>query len=142
MILSIPLTVTLKLAMDSNPKTMRIAIERPDPAREFDTQERCRILESWAHMGDTSASIARATVAPGVTTQLHRLLGVDERYLVIRGTGMVRVGELTPEGVGPGDVVAIPAGTSQQISNVGEKDLVFYCICTPPFAPDCYESLE
>jgi mannose-6-phosphate isomerase-like protein (cupin superfamily) len=58
------------------------------------------------------------------------------------GTGMVTVGEMAPEKVGPGDVVIIPAGTAQQISNTGDTDLVFYCICTPRFSPESYESLE
>jgi mannose-6-phosphate isomerase-like protein (cupin superfamily) len=39
-------------------------------------------------------------------------------------------------------VVVIPAGVSQQIQNEGQGDLVFYCICTPRFTPDCYEPLE
>jgi mannose-6-phosphate isomerase-like protein (cupin superfamily) len=67
---------------------------------------------------------------------------VDERYLIIQGTGGVTIGGAAPQQVVPGDVVVIPAGTSQHISNGAETDLVFYCICTPRFSPDCYESLE
>jgi len=40
-----------------------------------------------------------------------------------------------------GDVVVIPAGVSQQIVNCGARDLVFYCICSPRFTPECYEAL-
>jgi mannose-6-phosphate isomerase-like protein (cupin superfamily) len=43
--------------------------------------------------------------------------------------------------VRPGDVVVIPAGESQSIANTGAVDLVFYCICTPRFTPECYEAL-
>jgi mannose-6-phosphate isomerase-like protein (cupin superfamily) len=67
---------------------------------------------------------------------------VDERYLVLSGSGVVTVGDMAPRQVDPGDVVVIPRGTSQQVSNIGKTDLVFYCICTPRFSPDCYESLE
>ena len=77
-----------------------------------------------------------------MTTQLHRLNGVDERYLVIQGTGMVRVGDLPQEALRPGEIVVIPAGTPQQISNLVSGDLVSYCICSPRFSPDCYEALE
>jgi mannose-6-phosphate isomerase-like protein (cupin superfamily) len=42
----------------------------------------------------------------------------------------------------PGDVVVIPAGVPQQISNDGDSDLVFYCICTPRFRKAKYEALE
>jgi mannose-6-phosphate isomerase-like protein (cupin superfamily) len=77
-----------------------------------------------------------------VTTALHRLKGVDECYLISEGTGNVEVGNLSPRPVKPEDVVVIPAGTPQQISNTGKTDLVFYCICTPRFTHECYEDLE
>lgn len=121
---------------------MHPLVRKPDPTSEFMTPERCRILEAWNDASDLAVSIARARVAAGVTTQLHRLRGVDERYVIIEGTGTVRVGDLAQEPVRRGDIVVIPAGTSQQITNVGEGDLVFYCICSPKFSPDCYEALE
>ena len=111
-----------------------------DPAAEFATDERCHILEWWNDPADTDVSIARARVEPGVTTQWHRV-SVHERYLILEGRGRVRVGALAPTEVGSGDVVVIPAGVAQQITNVGESDLVFACICTPRFRPECYEAL-
>jgi mannose-6-phosphate isomerase-like protein (cupin superfamily) len=120
---------------------MQSFVQRLDPHSEFMTAEDCWILEAWNDGSDPAVSIARARVAPGVSTQLHRLRGVDERYAVIQGTGIVRVGDLAPVTVEPGDIVVIPAGTSQQIRNTGDVDLVFYCICTPRFSPDCYEAL-
>lgn len=120
----------------------RPRIVHPDPALEFETEERCHILEVWNVPEDRGVSIARARVRPGVVTQAHRLRTTVERYLVIAGTGEVRVGELPPEPVGPGDVVVIPAGVSQAIRNTGGSDLVFYCVCNPAFRPDDYESLE
>ncbi|MFC3550084.1 cupin domain-containing protein [Lysobacter cavernae] len=117
-------------------------ITSPDPAKEFFTQERCWILEIINSTKDDAVSIARARVEPGVTTQLHRLNGVDERYLIIAGKGAVRVGGGIEHVVGEGDVVVIPSGMSQQIANIGPSDLLFYCICSPRFAPDCYETLE
>ncbi len=121
---------------------MKPRIVHPDPAVEFETDERCHILESWNVPEDREVSIARARVAPGVRTQLHRLGETVERYLMISGEGEVEVGELPPERVGPGDVVVIPAGVPQRIRNVGEADLLFYCICTPAFRQEDYESLE
>jgi mannose-6-phosphate isomerase-like protein (cupin superfamily) len=121
---------------------MQSFVQKSDPDSEFMIPEGCWILESWNDGNDPAVSIARARVGPGVTTQLHRLRGVDERYVVVQGAGVVRVGDLAPCMVGPGDVVVIPAGTSQQISNTGDVDLVFYCICTPRFSSDCYEALR
>jgi len=121
---------------------MQAAIIRPDPAAAFDTAERCRILEVLNHAGDGAVSVAEARVAPGVTTQLHRLHGVVERYLIVEGRGRVEIGGLQPAEVGPGDMVVIPAGVTQQVGNLGAEELVFYCICTPRFTPECYETLE
>lgn len=121
---------------------MQPLIHKPDPSKEYETPECCRILKIWDDDRDGAVSVARATVKPGVTTQPHRLRGVDERYLILQGTGVVKVGEMAPQHVVPGDVVVIPAGTIQQITNNGDTDLVFYCVCTPRFSPKYYESLE
>jgi mannose-6-phosphate isomerase-like protein (cupin superfamily) len=115
---------------------------KPLESQEFATPERCRILESWNNPADPNVSISRARLAPGVTTKLHRLRGVVERYVILEGRGRVHVGSDIVEGVSPGNVVVIPSGITQQITNTGSGDLVFYCICTPRFTQDCYESLE
>jgi mannose-6-phosphate isomerase-like protein (cupin superfamily) len=120
---------------------MNAAIAHPTEDSEFMTTERCMILETWNTPDDRDVSVARARVAPGTTTQLHSV-NVDERYLVISGRGIARVGDLDAEEVGPGDVVAIPSGVPQQITNEGDSDLVFYCVCSPRFSPDGYTSLE
>ncbi|MES1930125.1 cupin [Salinisphaera dokdonensis CL-ES53] len=109
---------------------------------EFDTDERCAILEVSNHPGDPAVSIARARVAPGVTTAWHRLRNTVERYLIASGTGTVEIGDMAPAQVAPGDVALIPADTPQRIHNTGTQDLIFHAICSPRFRPDCYESLE
>ena len=43
-----------------------------------------------------------------------------------------------PTMVSTGDVIVIPAGASQKITNTGKTDLVFYCVCTPRFTEACY----
>jgi mannose-6-phosphate isomerase-like protein (cupin superfamily) len=40
-----------------------------------------------------------------------------------------------------GDVVVIPAGVPQRISNAGPSDLEFYEVCTPRFRPEAYIDL-
>ena len=119
---------------------MNVRIVRPDPTSESPTEERCLILESWNDESDPAVSIARARVAPGATTQLHSL-DVDERYVIVAGGGEVEVGDLPAAAVEPGDVVVIPAGAPQRITNNRDEDLVFYCICTPRFRPDGYVAL-
>jgi mannose-6-phosphate isomerase-like protein (cupin superfamily) len=104
------------------------------------TEERCTLLETWNHPADPAVSLARARVAPGVTTARHSL-SVDERYLIEEGRGRVEVDGVETE-VAPGDVVLIPRGATQRISNLGSEELVFLCVCTPRFEPTRYEDRE
>jgi mannose-6-phosphate isomerase-like protein (cupin superfamily) len=121
---------------------MQPKIAKCDESSEFfASQERCHIVETW-RSPDDEMTIARARVAPGVTTAWHALEGVTERYLIASGTGRMEVGDLPPTDVGLGDTVFIPAGVRQRIANTGASDLVFYCVCTPPFTAKCYRDLE
>ena len=104
------------------------------------TEERCFIVEIWTHPLDPGVSLARARVAPGVTTAKHALAS-DERYLIERGRGRVELDGIETE-VSSGDVVLIPRGTTQRIQNLGSEDLVFLCVCTPRFEPVHYEDRE
>lgn len=108
---------------------------------EFHTDERCHIVEIQNSDDDPGCSIARARVEPGVTTQLHALCDTAERYVILSGVARAVIGgEPTPL-LGPLDVVSIPAGVSQQITNTGSEDLVFLCICTPRFRQENYRDL-
>jgi mannose-6-phosphate isomerase-like protein (cupin superfamily) len=108
---------------------------------EFMTDERCSITELMNLSESPEASLALARVAPGVTTRLHAVRGIVERYVVLSGEGIVEVGGETAE-VGPGDRVLIPAGAPQRITNTGAGELEFYCLCTPRFRPAAYVDLE
>lgn len=105
------------------------------------SSERCFISEIINDDAWPSFSLARCRVEPGVTTQLHAL-SVLELYVVERGRGSMRVGDAAPFDIGPGDTVAISQHAAQNVSNTGDTDLVFFCLCTPRFSQDCYTSLE
>lgn len=113
-------------------------IIRPDPAAEYDTEERCFILEMSNSPADEELSIARARVEPGVTTAWHRVTGTTERYVILEGQGRVEVEGLAPRTVGVGDVVIIPPRARQRIANTGAVDLRFLALCTPRFRPERY----
>jgi mannose-6-phosphate isomerase-like protein (cupin superfamily) len=121
---------------------MRARIKHFDAAAEYFTPELCHINELSNTADDPAASIARARVAPGVTTRWHRLNATTERYVILEGRGRVEIGDLRPLDVGPGDVVLIPPRCRQRITNVGTGDLVFLAICSPRFLPEAYEDLE
>jgi mannose-6-phosphate isomerase-like protein (cupin superfamily) len=106
---------------------------------EYYFKEGCHILELLNTEDDASVSIARARVRPGVTTRLHRLSGITERYVILQGRGCVEVERLGKQSVGPGDVVTIPPRFYQRITNEGNGDLIFLAICTPRFIPEAYE---
>lgn len=107
---------------------------------EFATSERCFITELLNHPTRPEVSLARARVAPGVTTELHAL-DVEETHVIEAGSGMMEVGGERFR-VGPGDSVCIPEATPQRIENDGNVDLVFLCLCRPRFRPEGYVSLE
>ena len=113
-----------------------------DAAREYDTAERCYINELSNDPADHAVSVARARVAPGVSTRWHRVRGIAERYVMLEGQGVVEVGDMPATQVAPGDVVWIPAGERQRIRNTGDGDLVFFAICTPRFVPEAYEDVD
>lgn len=120
---------------------MNEAIRRINLSEEFYTPEGCYIIELSNTPGDADASIARARVAPGVTTRWHRLRGTTERYCILSGRASVEIGKLPPQELGPGDVVLIPPMCRQRITNIGSGELIFLAICTPRFSNHAYEDI-
>lgn len=121
---------------------MSAKVYKADRSTEFYTPERCYITEVANTSDDESLSVAIARVEPGVTTAWHTLSGTDERYLIISGHGLMETESFPPEPVGRGDVIRIPAGCRQRITNTGDDDLEFYAVCTPRFTPECYSDEE
>lgn len=121
-------------------KGSRVVLNARTP--EYWLDERCHITEWWNSPDDPQASIARARVQAGVTTQLHRLEGIAERYVLLAGAGEVEVDGERPQPVGPGDVVVIAPGAPQRITSTGPGDLVFLAICTPRFTPRAYVAMD
>lgn len=101
------------------------------------TPERCYVAENYSSK-DGKASIAIATVKPGVTTATHHLVGIEEIYIITQGMGIIDIKGMEPTKVTVGDVIVIPTGVSQCIKNIDNIDLVFYCVCTPNFVQAQY----
>jgi mannose-6-phosphate isomerase-like protein (cupin superfamily) len=120
---------------EGNDETLQPKIVKSNIPYEYLTPERCYIAENFS---DKDVSIARATVKPGITTKAHHLEKIQEIYIITAGEGKVTFSGLEPTNVSVGDVIIIPVGASQKITNTGQTDLVFYCICTPRFTEDCY----
>ncbi|MCP3850516.1 MAG: cupin domain-containing protein [Gammaproteobacteria bacterium] len=112
------------------------------PDEQFSTEEKCDINELLNHSSDPNCSIARASVAPGVCTQLHAVTKTIERYVILEGKGEVSINNTPPQNVSTLDIITIPAGAPQKIKNTGETELIFLCICTPRFEQKNYLNLE
>lgn len=109
---------------------------------EYFFKEGCFIVELHNSADDPAVSVARARVEPGRTTRWHSLEGICERYLLLAGRGRVEVGSAAPREVGAGDMVLVPEGCRQRITNTGVVDLVFLAVCTPRFTVEAYHDLE
>ena len=114
------------------------AIIKSKRVEEFFTEEQCFITELSNSDNDPEVSIARARVAPGVSTRWHALKHTAERYYILTGTGRVEIGNLPEQDVSEGDVVIIPPLCRQRLTNIGHEDLIFLAICSPRFTPDVY----
>jgi mannose-6-phosphate isomerase-like protein (cupin superfamily) len=121
---------------------MRAEVKKNTSVKEFMTDERCSIAEIANDAGDEEVSIARARVNPGIATAWHKLHGITERYIIVAGKGRAEVEGMEPADVSAGDVIIIPAECAQRIINTGDTDLIFYCVCSPRFQPENYETLE
>lgn len=106
---------------------------------EFFTNEKCHITELLNTEEVNNLSIAKARVEPGVTTTLHKLRNTAEVYYILSGKGAMEVDGEKMGVVATNDMVCIPENSTQRITNTGESDLVFLCICTPRFTPENYE---
>ena len=121
---------------------MKETILHYDKHAEFYIDEGCHVTELSNSPDDPDISIARARVTPGVTTRWHRLKDTTERYCILSGQGRVETGDLPATDVGAGDVVLIPPGCPQRISNTGSDDLVFLAICSPRYMAEAYEDID
>lgn len=112
------------------------------PEAEYFFAEGCHIMEIHNRPDDEQCSIVRARVSPGKTTKWHDVKNTIERYVILEGTGVVGIGQDPPATVHPLDVVMIPPGVRQHITNTGQTDLIFLAICTPRFKHAAYVDLS
>ena len=68
---------------------------------------------------------------PGQDHVLHAHEGQDKLYLLLEGSGLVRVGEQT-EHLSAGDAAFAPSGVQHSICNPGPERLVVMVVLAPP----------
>ena len=117
-------------------------IKRLKDCKEITAGDRTRLrelLHPARDAVDIRCSLACAWLAPGARSRAHRLKTAEVYYLV-RGTGMMHIGEEADE-VTTGDAVHIPPGSVQWLENTGKDEIEFLCIVDPAWRPEDQETL-
>lgn len=112
-------------------------------APPFTTKDGSEIRELLAHRNSCiqKQSLAEARVAPWQSTQPHYHPQTEEIYYILQGQGRMRIGQECRD-VGIGDAIAIPPGAPHQITNTGDRTLLFLCCCAPGYEHDDTVLLE
>ena len=79
-------------------------------------------------------SLAHAVVKKGQETKNH-VLEIVEIYYILSGQGVMTI-DREKRKVKENDAIYVYPGSEQRIKNVGDVDLRFLVICTPPFSED------
>ncbi len=85
--------------------------------------------------GLQSHSVAQVLLPPGKASRRHYHPVAEESYYILSGQARLELDGAVAY-LGPGDAVAIPAGTAHQIHNGGQTDLVLLAVCVPAWTPD------
>jgi NAD(P)-dependent dehydrogenase (short-subunit alcohol dehydrogenase family)/mannose-6-phosphate isomerase-like protein (cupin superfamily) len=132
--------VTAKGSVATLP-AVRPGVIRAAGVEELSFVEGIKVKEVYNTARDPERSLAQVSVDPGMTTALH-WLDVFELQRIVSGSGRVVLGGAPPQDVTAGDVVVIPPGTTQRITNTGSTPLLLDCICTGRFVESAYHHLE
>jgi mannose-6-phosphate isomerase-like protein (cupin superfamily) len=92
-----------------------------------------RELMHPAVQGNLGQSLAEATVPPGTRTLRHRHGRSEEIYHVLRGRGLMSLGD-DRFPIMEGDSICIPPGTAHDLENHGDEDLVVLCCSAPAYS--------
>lgn len=112
-------------------------IRNIDEVESFITKDGSEIRELLAHRNSVIAqqSLAEARLPVGASTTPHYHRETEEIYYILRGRGLMTIGDDRRE-VGPGDAIAIPPGAVHQLENTGEQPLHLLCCCAPAYEHD------
>jgi len=80
-------------------------------------------------------SFADAVVNAGKTTKLHYHETSEEIYFILEGKGLMEI-EGEESEVSKGQAIVIPPMQRHRIRNTGNQELMFLCICSPPYSDD------
>jgi mannose-6-phosphate isomerase-like protein (cupin superfamily) len=90
------------------------------------------LLLTKGQFGSSNLSITWVEGEPGSEQSLHAHSDNEQVYVIVRGRGLMKVGEEQEE-VGPGTMVFVPPKTDHAIRNPGDEPLLYVSATAPPF---------
>jgi mannose-6-phosphate isomerase-like protein (cupin superfamily) len=93
------------------------------------------LLLTDGQFGTSHLSVTWVEGGPGSEQQIHQHDDAEQAYVIVRGTGSMRVGAEEQE-VSEGTLVLVPRRTGHAIRNAGDAPLVFVSVTSPPFDID------
>ena len=98
------------------------------------------LLLAPGQFGSTRMAITMVHGEPGSEQPMHSHPEAEQVYVVVAGTGLMRVND-DEEEVGPGTLVFIPPGAKHSILNTGSDPLAYVSATSPPFDMPAPESV-
>lgn len=92
----------------------------------------CELLHPKNENIEMGCSIAHAIIDSGKASLPHKLKKSVEIYFIIEGSGKMHIDNKSEE-VNPGEAIYIPPDSVQWIENIGDSQLKFLCVVTPPW---------
>lgn len=90
------------------------------------------LLLAPGQFGSAHMAITLVQGDPGSEQPMHSHLEAEQVYVIVAGTGVMRVDDEEQE-VGPGTLVFIPPGADHAIRNTGSTSLTYVSATSPPF---------
>jgi len=90
------------------------------------------LLLTKGQFGSGNLSITWVEGVPGSEQPVHAHPENEQVYVIVRGRGVMKVGDEGQE-VGPGTLVFIPPATGHAIHNTGDEPLIYVSATAPPF---------
>ena len=91
------------------------------------------LLLAAGQFGSENLAVTWVEGEPGSEQAVHSHDGREQVYVIVQGTGAMRVGDEVEE-VSAGTAVLVPPGTDHSIRNIGEEQLIYVSATSPPFA--------
>jgi mannose-6-phosphate isomerase-like protein (cupin superfamily) len=119
---------------------MQVQTVEESPVNRRGGQESFLLLTD-GQFGSANFSITWVDCAPGSRQQDHVHDANEQVYIILRGSGLMRVGAEERE-VGPGTLIFIPPGTAHSILNTSAEVLTYVSATAPPFDLDSLGSSQ